>query len=80
MAIAIAILSVAPVRLANLAAIRLGMNLIKPDGPRSNYWLVFPDYDVKNRIKLEYPLDQRVTRLIDEYVHDFRPSLAARQE
>jgi len=75
LAVAIAILTRAPVRLANLTAIRLGINLIKPDGPGSNYWLVFPDYDVKNRVKLEYPLDQHLTRLIDEYVHNFRPAL-----
>ena len=50
-------LTVAPVRLANLAAIRLGINLIKPGGPHSNYWLTFPDYDVKNRVTLEYPLE-----------------------
>jgi Phage integrase family len=74
-AVAIAILSVAPVRLENLTHIRLGFNLIKPDGPESNYWLVFPDYDVKNRVKLEYPLPAYLTRLIDEYVFDFRPTL-----
>jgi hypothetical protein len=73
LAVAIAILTVAPVRLANLAAIRLGINLIKPGGPDSNYWLTFPDYDVKNRVRLEYPLEQYLTRVIDEYVHDFRP-------
>jgi integrase len=75
LAVAIGILSVAPVRLANLTAIRLGTNLIKPDGPDSNYWLVFPDYDVKNRVKLEHPLAEYLTRLIDEYMHDFRPTL-----
>jgi integrase len=75
LAAAIAILSIAPVRLANLTAIRLDVNLIKPDGPDSNYWLVFPDYDVKNRVRLEHLLNERVTRLIDEYVHEFRPSL-----
>jgi integrase len=75
LAVAIAILTVAPVRLANLVAIKLGTNLIKPSGPDSNYWLTFPDYDVKNRITLEYPLEQCVTRMIDEYVHDFRPIL-----
>ena len=75
LAVAIAILAAAPVRLANLTAIRLGTNLIKPDGPDSNYWLVFPNYDVKNRVKLEYPLEQYLTDLIDEYVHDFRPAL-----
>ena len=75
LAVAIAILTVAPVRLANLVGIRLGLNLIKPGGPDANYWLTFPDYDVKNRVTLEYPLEQRVTRMIDEYVHDFRPIL-----
>jgi hypothetical protein len=75
LAVAIAILSVAPVRLANLTAIRLGFNLIKPDRPSSNYWLVSPDYDVKNRVRLDYPLKPYLTRLIDEYVHDFRPAL-----
>jgi hypothetical protein len=75
LAVAIAILTFAPVRLANLTAIKLGFNLIKPGGPNSNYWLVFPNYDVKNRVKLEYPLEQHLTRLIDEYVRDFRPAL-----
>ena len=62
-AVAIAVLAVAPVRLANLTAIRLGTNLIKPGGREKNYWLAFPDYDVKNRVKLEYPLAQYLTRL-----------------
>jgi len=75
LAVAIAILTFAPVRLANLSAIRLGTNLIKPGGPNSNYWLVFPEYDVKNRVKLEHPLTETITRLIDEFVHDFRPTL-----
>ena len=74
-AVAIAILTVAPVRLANLTTIRLGTNLIKPGGVDSNYWLVFPDYDVKNHVKLNYPLEEDVTRLIDGYVHHFRPAL-----
>jgi integrase len=74
LAVAIAILSVAPVRLANLTAIKLGTNLIKPDGPHSDYWLMFRDYDVKNRVRLEYRL-QTVTPLIEEYVHNHRPVL-----
>jgi integrase len=75
LAAAIAILSFAPVRLGNLASIRLEYNLIKPGGPDSNYWLVFPDYDVKNRVRLEYPLNADLTNLLNEYVHDFRPNL-----
>jgi integrase len=75
LAAAIAILSVAPVRIANLTAIRLGKNLSKPDGPNSNYWLHFPEHDVKNRMRLMYPLEPFVTRIVDEYVHEFRPTL-----
>jgi hypothetical protein len=75
LAIAIAILTAAPVRLANLTAIELETNLVKPGGPGSNYWLVFPDYDVKNRLRLEFPLEDYLTRLIDEHVHDFRATL-----
>lgn len=74
-AVAVGILTVAPIRLGNLIAIRLEENLRKPAGPDSPYWLTFPDYDVKNRVKLEYPLDERLTDLIDEYIHEFRPTL-----
>ena len=75
LAVAIAILTVAPVRLANLNMIRLGTNLIKPGGSASQYWLVFPDHDVKNRVKLEHRLPDHVTQLIDEYVREFWPAL-----
>jgi integrase len=49
--------------------------LIKPGGPYSNYWLTFPKYDVKNRTPLQFKLDETVTAIINEYVHDFRPAL-----
>ena len=75
-AVAIAVLSVAPIRLGNLGKIRLGENLIKPGGLHEPYWLVFPDYDVKNGVPLEFELDRRLTNLIEEYVEDFRPTLA----
>jgi hypothetical protein len=74
-AIAIAILTVAPVRLGNLAAIRLGENLNKPGGPDTDYWLTFRKYDVKNRRSLQFRLDSTVTKLIEEYIFDFRPAL-----
>jgi integrase len=75
LAVAIAILSFAPVRLANLVSIELGKNLIKPGGPDSPFWLIFPHYDVKNRVNLEFTFDEGLTRLIDEYIHEFRPTL-----
>jgi hypothetical protein len=74
-AVAIAIEAVAPVRLANLTSIRLGTNLNKPDGPDSNYWLHFAPEDVKNTVRLQFVFKEYLTQLIDEYVHDFRPTL-----
>jgi len=74
-AVAVAIQTVAPVRLGNLTSIRLGENLIKPDGPGSDLWLQFPKYDVKNRRALQFKLADEVTRIITEYIQDFRPSL-----
>ena len=75
LAVAVAILTVAPLRLSNLVSIELGKNLIKPGGLNSPYWLVFPHYDVKNRINLNFKFDERLTALIDEYVHEFRQAL-----
>ncbi len=75
MALAIAILTVAPIRAANLTSIRLGENLIRPGGPQANFVLTFPYYDVKNRVDLTFELDEYVTKLIDEYVQDYRPAL-----
>lgn len=74
-AAAVAILTVAPVRLGNLSSIRLGENLIKPGGPLSDYFLSFDKHDVKNRVPLQFKLDEIVTSIINEYVHDFRPVL-----
>jgi integrase len=70
LAVAIAIESVFPVRLGNLGAIRIGDNLIRPGGPGTSYWLVFPDYDVKNRVRLETVFDSELTALIDDYIHN----------
>jgi integrase len=75
LAVAIAILSFAPVRLDNLVSIELSKNLIKPGGPGSPFWLIFPHYDVKNRVDLEFTFDEALTVLIDEYIHEFRPTL-----
>jgi len=75
MAVAIAILAVAPVRLANLTSIRLGTNLQKPDGPDSDYWLNFTPEDTKNNVRLEFVFKEYLTRLIDEYLRDYWPTL-----
>jgi integrase len=74
-AIAILILIRAPVRMQNLAAIRIGINLVRPGGPDAPYMLVFPDYDVKNGVPLEFAFDETTTALIDEYAFQHRPQL-----
>jgi hypothetical protein len=74
-AVAIAILAVAPVRLANLTSIRLGTNLTKPDGRHSNYWLHFTPEDTKNNVRLQFVFKEYLTELIDEYLQDFWPTL-----
>lgn len=75
LAVAIGILTVAPVRLGNLVRIRLEENLIRPAGPLEPYCLMFPDHDVKNRVRLEFNLKAGLTALIEEYVQEHRPVL-----
>ena len=75
LAIAILILIRAPIRMQNLASIQIGLNLVKPGGPEAPYMLVFPDYDVKNGVPLEFAFDATTTATIDEYIHQFRPQL-----
>lgn len=75
LAVAITIETFAPVRLRNLIHIELDKNLIKPGGLNTPYWLVFPNYDVKNRVDLNFRFDQPLTDLIDEYIHEYRPTL-----
>ena len=75
LAIAILILIRAPIRMQNLASIRMDINLVRPGGPRTPYMLVFPDYDVKNKVPLEFAFDKATTTLIDEYIYQHRPHL-----
>jgi integrase len=80
LAVAIGILNVAPIRRGNLGAIRIGENLIRTGGPQSPYRLVFPDYDVKNRVRLDFPLDAELTALIEDYLFNYRPALLGRSD
>lgn len=74
-AVAVAILSIAPVRLNNLIKIKLDENLIKPGGLDGPYWLAFPKEDVKNRVQLQHKILTEIGELIDEYIDDYRPVL-----
>jgi integrase len=74
-AVAIAILVYAPIRLTNLVSIEMDKNLIKPGGPNGSFLLIFPYFDVKNRVDLNFEFDVDLSELIDGYIHDFRPHL-----
>ena len=75
LAIAILILIRAPIRMQNLSSIKIGLNLVRPGGPNTPYMLVFPDYDVKNGVPLEFAFDEATTALIDQYIFHHRPQL-----
>ena len=75
LAVAIAIETFAPIRLRNLIRIELGQEPDQARRAQYPYWLVFPNYDVKNRVDLNFRFDQPLTDLIDEYIHEFRPAL-----
>ena len=73
-AVQIQILTRAPIRIGNLLAIRLGVNL-KRDMDRESYRLHFPDYDTKNRVDLDFTLTGQTAFLIEEFINVFRPFL-----
>jgi integrase len=75
-AVAIAILLNAPIRVANLAGLRIGTHLIRHGGPGSLWFIDIPEHEVKNRRRLIYELSRRVTTLIDRYIRDYRPLIA----
>jgi integrase len=74
-ALTIQIELVAPMRLANLAALHLEKNIILVGGPEPTYHLVIPPEDVKNDLPLEYPLPKIVSEMLGRYLAVFRPRL-----
>ena len=65
----------APVRIRNLGTIRIGHNLIRPNGPAGPFHLIFAADEVKNEEPLEFPLNAQVTAMIETYIRDHRPEL-----
>jgi integrase len=76
-ALAVAILLAAPIRVANLAGLRLDRHLLRQGGqgeaPRVR--LVLPASEVKNNRDLEHPLPPWVVALLDLYLARGRPVL-----
>jgi len=75
LAVAIGILRVAPVRIANLAELRLDRHLVRPGGPRSSWYVGIAAGEVKNEQRLVHEL-KFVTPIIDRYLEKYRPLIA----
>jgi integrase len=75
LAVAIEILLMAPLRLANLVQLDLDRNLVRP-GCGNALHIVIEAESVKNREPLEYPLPAQSVRLLRRYLREFRPHLA----
>lgn len=74
-AVAIAIETVAPIRLKNLAGLRTDLHFDRTVPGR--LYLTIPEYEVKNGAPLEFELPDRVRELLDTFLADFRPCLIA---
>lgn len=76
LAVAIAILLIAPIRISNLVALRFDRHLFRPGGSRSLWLIDIPEDEVKNRVRLVHELPHRATTLLDRFRRDFRPRIA----
>ena len=76
-ALAIAILTNAPIRIENLANINLDQNIVRNGvGAGSRVTLWFPAQAVKNDLEIELPLATSTVRLLDTYLKEVWPVLA----
>ena len=75
-ALAIAILLRAPLRIKNLAALEIGRHLIPVRGDESQLWHIHvPNPETKTGEEIEYPLPLEVSNLLDEYLESYRSRL-----
>lgn len=72
-ALLVELLLVVPMRMANLAGLRIGTHLIRT--PQGALFLVLAGEEVKNGQPLECQLPAATTQMIDRYVAQYRPLL-----
>jgi integrase len=77
LAVAIEILTIAPIRLSNLCGLDLEQNLVRPRRRSKELHIILPAEQVKNREALEYPLPPPSVEMIERFVKEFRPRLAS---
>lgn len=72
-AVAIELLTMAPIRIKNLAELRIGVNLLR--GRQGGMTLSLPEAEVKNSVAIEIALPTTTARLVDLYLEKYRPLL-----
>jgi integrase len=75
MAVAIEILTLAPMRISNLAQLDIDRNLVRT-APSGTMHIVIEPGTVKNGEALDFPLPSQSVELIERYLREFRPRLA----
>ena len=75
MAVAIEILLMAPIRIANLVELNLDRHLLRPGRSRDVLHIVFPEDEVKNNTELHFPLPRESVALVERYLRQHRPLL-----
>ena len=68
LAVAIEILTMAPIRLGNLCALHLEQNLVRPG--RGKHHLAIEEMGLKRRQALEFPLPPQSIELLERYLRD----------
>jgi site-specific recombinase XerD len=77
-AVVVALLLAAPVRMANLAALRLDVHVLRTRTARDGVWhLVLAAHETKNQEPREYQLGPETVAVLQEYLARYRPRLAA---
>lgn len=72
-ALALSILTAAPLRMHNLIGLRLDNHIVRPSGSRGPVHLVIPREETKAGEPIEYVLPKETEQLLTIYLRDFRP-------
>lgn len=72
MALAIELLLAAPMRMKNLAGLRLGLHLREPTGRQGDVLIVLDEDETKNAQPIEYELGDRTKALLYQYLDEYR--------
>ncbi|MCW3477770.1 site-specific integrase [Limobrevibacterium gyesilva] len=74
-ALAIELLLLAPMRLANLAALDIGLHIQRIRNSKE-VSIVIQSHEVKNSVLLDFPLPATSVALLDVYIQEYRPLIA----